>query len=408
MVTYKVLLDTRRAKSDSTYAVTIRTTWERKSTTTNTGVSIPKQYWNEQQSCVAIKHPNAKLLNKRITEHYLKLQKAVLELEDDGGFSFEALKEKLNDSHIIPKLKRSMTFKNYAEQLITEMLDINKAGNAIIYRTAINRLLAFTKNEKLQFVEIDFSLLDAFKRKLVQEGIKQNSISNYFRTLRAVYNKAIKAKLVDKSRYPFLDLPIKVERTAKRAITIDNLQAIAKLEFKPRSQEWHARNYFFLSFALIGASFTDLCYLTSANINKGRIIYKRRKTGQELTIKLLPYTEKLLNYYSGTNAMYLIPVLPPDVVQDGLRAKHIIMQSIKQTNKYLKRIGKTCNIDNNITTYVARHTWATTAKRLGYSIELIAEALGHEHGNKITNIYLDSFDQTLIDDANARIVQLIE
>lgn len=408
MVTYKVLLDTRRAKSDNTYAVIIRITCERKSSTSNTGVFISKEYWNDQQSCVTHHHTNAKLLNKKITEYYLKLQKAVLELENEDTFSFEALKERLSENYSIPRLNRSITFKEYAEQLVNELLSVNKSGNAIIYRTAANRLLAFTNNDKLRLIDVDYTLLEGFKRKLVQDGIKQNSISNYFRTLRAIYNKAIKAKLIDRSRYPFLDIPIKVERTAKRAITIDNLQQIVKLELKPKSQEWHARNYFLLSFSLIGMSFTDMCYLTSGNIKKGRLTYKRRKTNQELNIKLLPYTEKLLNYYASSSSKYLLPIISKDTVEDSLRAKAIILQAIKQTNKYLKRIAKDCKIDSDVTTYVARHSWATTAKRLGYSIELIAEALGHEHGNKITNTYLDSFDQSLIDDANARIVQLIE
>ena len=408
MVSYKILLDTRRAKSDSTYAVAIRVTSERKSSTINTGVFVLKEHWNEQQNCVSYQQANAKLLNRKITECYLKVQKAVIELENGDAFNFETLKERIKETGAKPKPCHSLTFKEYGEQLVNDLLSINKSGNAIIYRTAINRLLAFTSNPKLRFLEINYNLLEGFKRQLQKDGVKQNTISNYFRTLRAIYNKAIKAKLIDRSYYPFLDIPIKTERTAKRAITIDSLQEIAKLQLKPKSQEWHARNYFLLSFVLIGASFTDLCYLTSANIRKGRLTYRRRKTGQELNIKLLPYTEKLLCYYANTNSKYLLPIIPTGTAEDSLRAKAVIMQAIKQTNKYLKRIGSACNIDSEITTYVARHTWATTAKRLGYSIELIAEALGHEHGNKITNIYLDSFDQSLIDATNAKVIRLIE
>jgi hypothetical protein len=128
---------------------------------------------------------------------------------------------------------------------------------------------------------------------LIKDGVKQNTISNYFRTLRAIYNKAIKAKMVDRSHYPFLNIPIKTERTAKRAISVDELVTIAKRELKPKSQEWHSRNYFFLSFSLIGISFTDLAYLTPNNIKKGRLTYKRKKTGKELSIKLPPYTQHL-------------------------------------------------------------------------------------------------------------------
>ena len=73
----------------------------------------------------------------------------------------------------------------------------------------------------------------------------------------------------------------------------------------------------------------------------------------------------------------------------------------------MKELAKQCDINETITTYVARHSWATTAKRLGYSNELIAEAMGHEYGNKITNIYLDNFDQSVIDELNEKVINSI-
>lgn len=91
-----------------------------------------------------------------------------------------------------------------------------------------------------------------------------------------------------------------------------------------------------------------------------------------------------------------------------MRAKILIAQWIKTTNKWLGKIVEDCELNCEVTTYVARHTWATTAKRLGYSIEVIAEAMGHEHGNRITNIYLDSFDQSLIDTVNEKVIDVIK
>ncbi len=227
-------------------------------------------------------------------------------------------------------------FADFANQLVEDMLSINKTGNAIVYRTAINRFMGYVDNPKLKFSDIDYKLLEGFKLKLSKDKVKVNSISNYFRSLRAIYNKAIRAKLVDRSTYPFLDIAIKTERTAKRAITIDDLKKIAEIDLKPKSRKWHARNYFFLSFALIGASFTDLAYLSSANIRKGRLAYRRRKTGKELNIKLHPFTEKLLAYCAGSNSKYLLPVVHPSVVEDSVRAKALITQWIKTTNKWLR------------------------------------------------------------------------
>jgi integrase/recombinase XerD len=381
MVTYKVLIDERRAKSDGTYPIIIRITFNRKVNTINSGAYIHRDFWDSKNSNVKSTHPNAQLLNKKVTEYYLKVQKLVLQLEGDGQFDFEGLKEQLKDNYKPAKVAEKVLFKDYAEQLIATLHSLNKVGNATIYQTAVNRFIAYADNPKLRFTDITFTLLDGFKNELVKSGLKANSVSNYFRTLRAIYNKAIKAKVVDRSHYPFLDITIKTERTAKRAITTGDLLKIYNEPLKEKSAKWHARNYFFLSFSLIGISFTDLGYLKPENIKKGRLIYKRRKTGKELNIKLLPFTQRLLSKYQASNSTYLLPVLPSNVEENTLRAKQVLMQWIKTTNKWLNKIADDCKIEDEITTYVSRHTWATTAKRLGYSNELIAEAMGVCYGD---------------------------
>ena len=115
----------------------------------------------------------------------------------------------------------------FAEHLLTEMYQLNKTGNALIYQTAVNRLLEFCGNPNITFPELSYTLLEQFSHQLSVEGLKVNSISNYFRTLRAIYNKAIKQKVVERSLYPFYDLKIKSERTSKRAVL---RQDLAKLE----------------------------------------------------------------------------------------------------------------------------------------------------------------------------------
>jgi integrase/recombinase XerD len=409
MVTYKVLLDERRIKSDGTYPIIIRITCNRQVCTINSGANIQKEYWDIKGANVKSSYANAQLINRKVTEFYLKVQKVVLELEGEGLFDFDFLKERLNSNYKPTKAARTITFKDYAQRLIDSMLNINKAGNAIIYQTATNRLLAYANNPNIKFTEITFTFLDGFKNNLIKSGLKANSISNYFRTLRAIYNKAIKEKLIDRSYYPFLDITVKTERTAKRAITLDELISIIKLDLKVNSQEWKARSYFLLSFALRGASFTDLAYLKPENIRKGYLTYKRRKTGKELKIKLLSFTNDIINDYHGSNSKYLLPILPPTIVEDSLAAKKVILQWIKTSNKYLNRLGEICEIEDEITSYVTRHTFATLAKKkLGYSNEVIAECLGHEYGNKITNTYLDNYDQSLIDEVNERMIKLIE
>lgn len=394
MVQLKLILDTRRAKSDGSYPIIFRITQYKKIYTLPTGFSVQLNLWSVHNREVIKEHPNALRMNALLNKRYYEIQKALLLLGDN--FTIEELKALLDGK---PKqVNEPITFKSFTDKLIKEMHQVNKNGNALVYRTAISKFLSFCNNPNIQFNEITYTLLEQFSHSLTVQGLKVNSISNYFRTLRAIYNKAIKQKVVDRSHYPFHDIKIKSERTLKRAVLRQDIAKLELLQFEKGTAEWQALNSFLLSFYLIGVSFTDLAYLTRKNIIDGRVVYRRRKTHKNYSIKLFPQAEAILNAFHQQGAKYLIPILPNHIEEDSLRAKQLIHQWIKTTNKYLKRMGVDVGIPATITTYVARHTFATTAKRLGYSNELIAEALGHEYGNKITNIYLDSFDQVVVDD----------
>lgn len=402
MVQLKIVLDTRRKKSDGTYPIVYRLTDVKKVHVIPSKISISEEQWDIETKSIKKTHPNYMVLNTGLSKRFYEIQKALLQLEDE--FSFDGLKDILDGKKQI-KVK-SQTFNEFANQVINELLEVKRTGNAVVYRTAVNRLSGFCNNSKIKFKEINYSLLDSFTRKLIADGAKPNTVGNYLRSIRAIYNKAIKAKLIDRSYYPFNEIKIKTERTAKRAISKDELVKLRTIALKPYSKEWHARNYFFLSFCFMGISFTDMVYLKPSNIIKGRLCYKRRKTKKLYSIKLTKQASDILAYYSHTSK-YLLPVLPSNIEEDTIDSKKIIQQFIKTTNKWLSWLGKKCGIDN-LTTYVSRHSWATLTKRLGYSNELIAECLGHEYGNKITNIYLDSFDQALIDEVNQKVISCIE
>jgi integrase len=295
------------------------------------------------------------------------------------------------------------TFQVFADKIIQQMMEVKRTGNAIVYQTAVNRLIAFCGRD-ISFQEVNYTLLDQFSHHLLTSGLKQNSVSNYFRSIRAIFNKAIKLKLIDRSFYPFHDISIKTEKTVKRAISKDELYKLHIHSLDEDSTAWRSLNLFFLSFYLRGISFTDLAYLTRLNIVDDRVTYKRRKTHKNYSIKLFPEALSLLLRLNLVGSKYLLPILPNDVPEDSIKAKKIISQCIKTTNKYLKQLSVENGFSIPVTTYTSRHSFATIAKRLGYSNELIAEALGHEYGNKITNIYLDTFDTDVLDDMHYKVI----
>ena len=397
MANLKLLLDTRRQKSDGTFNVIFRIIHQRKSYSISSGISILESDWNFKKNEIHKSHPNAKIINLSLSKKYFEIQNEIIKL--DKNFNINLLKSILNGH----SLEEQTNFFDYSEKLISKMLAIRKTGNAIVYQTAVNKLLQYSNNPKLKFSEIDYAYLEHFKHSLILQGLKTNSISNYFRSIRAIYNKAIKEKLVDRSLYPFFDIKISSEKTSKRAISKQDIILLELSLNKLDEKGYKAVKLFLLSFYLRGISFTDLAYLKHSDIVGDRILYKRRKTHKEYSIKLFPKAKEIISYFSQEK--YLLPIIPESITEDSLEAKKLINQWIKNTNKHLKKTAVYLGIESSITTYVARHTFATTAKKLGYSNELIAEALGHEYGNKITNIYLDDFDTELLDEMHQRIIK---
>lgn len=398
MANIKTLLDLRRAKSDGTFNIIFRIIDCKKVYTINSGVSLQQHYCYERKGQVGKTHPNAKLLNIKLSKHFFKIEQAVLSL--DNEFSIERLKAILSGK---PQVEAPETFQVFADKIIQQMMEANRVGNAIVYQTAVNRLIAYCGKD-VAFTEVNYKLLDQFSHHLTTSGLKLNSVSNYFRSIRAIYNKAIKMKVVDRSFYPFQDISIKSEKTAKRAVLKEDIAKLLETPVQHDSPSWRALNYFMLSFYLRGISFTDLAYLKQSNIIEGRIEYKRRKTHKNYSVKLFPVAESVINQLHVPGSDYLLPIIPIGVPENSVRAKRTIHQCIKTTNKYLKQLSAEVDLGSPLTTYSSRHSFATIAKRMGYSNELIAEALGHEYGNKITNIYLDAFEVEVLDAMHQHVI----
>lgn len=399
MANIKIVLDTRRSKSDGTFNIIFRITHFKKIYTLNSGISVKEVHWNTQNLVIEKQHPNSNLLNSKIYKDFYKIQEVLIKLGDE--FSIQSVRLLFEGK----SLSRDETFKIFADRLINQMMSTNRIGNALVYQTAVKKFINFS-GEKIRFEQIDYNLLEQFTQQLTVEGLKQNSISNYFRTIRAIYNKAIKQKNVERSFYPFHDITVKTETTIKRGVSKEDIFKLKTLHVIDNTTAWKSLNYFLLSFYLIGISFTDLAYLKPENIIDGRLVYKRKKTHKNYSVKIHPDASLIFKRMHNENNNYLLPILQNDIPEDSLKSKRIIQQTIKTTNKYLKRLSKEANLNSIVTTYVARHSFATIAKKLGYSNEIIAEALGHQYGNKTTNIYLDNFDREVVDAMHQEVIEL--
>lgn len=403
-ITFKFLLDNRKTNKQNLHTIILRLYKGSIANEYSLRIKVPLPAWEVNNQQVLPIHPEYEIFNAKIASVKSKVQKVILLAEIE--------EKELSPADVIavlsPKVevkKQSTSIITYGEQLAKQLLANGKVGNSFAYTTAINKLKGFIGTSNFSFEALTFKKLNEFNDSMLQEGMKVNAISVYMRTIRAIYNRAIKEGLVASTAYPFTAFRIKNEKTISRSLTIDELKGIVALKLPVNSPIWHWRNYFLLSFCLIGINFSDLLTLTGANWVEDRIIYKRRKTGKIYSVKIQPKALEILQYYVPSRTDKTKPLLPIlKRLDNPVQLKKDIWQAIKTCNSYLSKMAENCKIDKDISTYYARYSWANVARTLGYSKDLIAEALGHEYGNKVTGIYLDNYDNSVIDEMSCYII----
>ncbi len=217
-----------------------------------------------------------------------------------------------------------------------------------------------------------------------------------------VYNKAIKAGIADRRWYPFEDYKIKTEPKRKRALEWNYLQNILELELSDERSCFHTRNYFRISYMSYGMNFTDMAYLKKENIKAGRIKYQRRKTSKLYDIKLTDGLKELFDYYlkQPHDSEFIFPILKR---KTAIQQFKDIKWARKRYNMRLKELAELCNIPEDLTSYVSRHSFATQAMLKKVPLEAISSMLGHS-SLKTTQVYLKSLPSNVLDDYNELIV----
>lgn len=406
-LTYKFILDKRRIKLNNVYPIKLRVYYNGGFKEKSLDIDLNEKDWDDEAQSILRSDPNYNANSYKLSSAKSKLdRRLLLAVDEEIALSAEELLGALEKKVI----KRSnISFNDFAASLINDMIKAGKAGNALAYTDAVNSLVSFTGNREMRFEDINYNLLDRYNTTKLAHGLKINSIAAYLRSIRAIYNKAIKAEVVTADKYPFSKFSIEKEDTPSRKLTIEELKLIVQKQLKKESAAWHYRNYFLLSFTLIGMNFADLFTLTRENIVDGNISYQRHKTGRLYNFSIHPYAKELIEYYgvqhSKNKHQFLLPELHFGL--DPLAERRRIKQICKNCSKHMKSIAKSLGITKPVSTYYARYTWANIAKEQGYSNDLIAEALGHEYGNNVTNIYLDNYDNKTISEANHKVIAAV-
>ena len=319
-------------------------------------------------------------------------------LEDEGKLdrsSMEEIKQYLTNEH------SELMALRFAKEVIEEMKQAGKFGNARVYETMQRSLSAYVKDKDFALRLVSYRWLKKYEAWYLAKGNSINGLSVILRTFRALYNQAIKRKLISRDYYPFDDYSIKSEKTRKRAISQADIEKLKNFEPKT-DRQWRAKHYFFISFYLMGASFADIARLQVKSIFQGRIEYRRMKTGRLHSIAITAPLQQLLDLYMKNKQAddFILTIIRSDEPEKQIVQ---IRDELRRYNKTLKEIGKLCKIEAPLTSYVSRHSYATLAKYKGVPTAVISEALGHSD-EKTTQIYLDSFENEVLDEYHKQII----
>ncbi len=400
----KIILDKRNQKQDKTYPLILRIIHNRKSISIRLGYSLLEKDWDEETKEVKKSFTgvsNITRLNKLIHKKKVDAMDIVNQLQDTDEIS--NLKVKEIKARIVNE-NSSMTFYNFTNEIINEMESAERFGYARSINNMLQAVTSFTKEKDCALNDLNYDFLVRFENFCRKRGNSTNTIAVYMRTIKMVFNRSIKSGMVIREQYPFTGYKIKTAKTKKRAVPREVIEKIENLKLKEDSLIWHARNYFLFSFYAMGMNFADIAQLKVSNIVEGRIEYRRKKTKKLYSIKITSGINEILKQYiiKKEEEDFIFPILSKESSQQQQYLDFFEKRRIY--NKQLKEIANVLGIDTNLTSYVARHSWATIAKHKGVPIAAISEGMGHTDV-KTTEIYLDSFDQKVIDDFNELITR---
>lgn len=374
----------------------IRVTKDRKVRYVSLGVSTKPEHWDFNKNQPKADCPNREKIEKLIANKISEIKAEIVELKaEDKEFTATTL------IHSISKGRKAYTVSDVFLEHIEFLREMKRTGYLLSIRQTYNSMLKFCGSLDIPFSEIECGWLKRYEIWLRKQGMSENTIGIRFRNLRMIYNLAIEKGLVKKELYPFDSYKVSKlhEETAKRAITKEDIMAV--LNYPLDKADFYTRlavYIFSFSYFMGGINFVDMAMLTSKNIVNNRLIYNRKKTGKLINLPLIDDAKAIIEIYSkdSTNG-YLFPILSALHKTEQMRLNRL-HKVITKVNKALKLIGEELGLPIKLTTYVARHSFATVLKRAGVSTSIICESLGHS-SEKITQIYLDSFENSQIDEA---------
>ncbi len=396
MATVKLYLDQRRVKKDGTCPVKLNV-HHFGNIIVGTGIDVMPSLWTGNE--VAKGDNSYRQKNVALRSIVNRVELLLLNLETSGEIHH------MTDQHLKKRIDATMTTRNGVQKVFSDyMEDFIRTKD----RASTKRIYALTK-EWLQeydagctFETMNKRWLTQFEQHMKASGLATNTIGIHLRNIRAVFNYAIDNEYTN--LYPFRGFKIKKEATRKRSLSVDQLRQLRDYQCEPHHKLY--RDIFMLMFYLMGINSIDLLEATPDQIVNGRLEYRRAKTGKLYSILIPLEAMEIINRYHGDK--YLLSIR--DRYENYKDFVHRMNKELGEIGT-MKRVGRGGKkvyepLFPELTTYWARHTWATIAANLDVPFETISAALGHSYGSATTNIYID-FNQKKVDEANRKVIDYV-
>lgn len=360
-----------------------------------TNIRLQPDEWDTIGEQVVVSVADKNIIQNRIDSDIALLKRIVKDLNNSGvTYSVGDIVKRFKspECHVLVL--------DFMQNQIRLMRNANRLGTALNYEKTMKNFVKFLGGVNLPFSAMTEQVIADYNAFLVQRGMVRNSISFYMRIMRAVYNKAVRQKLVEQS-HPFTEVYTGIDRTRKRAVSESVISQLYKLNLAEGTPLALARDIFIFSYCTRGMAFVDIAYLKRENIQNGVICYARRKTGQLLSVRIEPSIQRIIDRYSSALSPYVFPILTSTETKPAYEEYQV---AINNHNRQLRRLSKMLPAGCKLTSYTSRHSWATAARNHNVLISVISAGMGHT-SEQTTQIYLTMLENSVIDDANQGLIR---
>lgn len=287
-------------------------------------------------------------------------------------------------------------FSRCADSYIGRLREEGRYSTAHVYKNAVLSFCKFCGTHHVPFRLITRDRLRLYEQHLYENGLKPNTVSTYMRMLRSIYNRGVESGSAPYIHRLFHEVYTGVDVRQKKALAVSDLRKL--LYDDPKSERLRrTQSIAALMFQFCGMSFADFAHLEKSAIEQNLLRYNRVKTKTPMSVEILETAQEMMVELRNNRTShpdcpdYLFDILRGDKKRKDEKTHREYQSALRQFNNRLKDLARALNISSPVTSYTLRHSWATTAKYRGVSIEMISESLGHK-SVKTTQIYLKGFE----------------